>query len=352
MRKSPTKITPELIEKLKELVEAGKQNKEIAEILGIGTTTITTYKKKYNITYKKLTAEDRKEEIIDLYTSGMSTKDIASKFGYSSQTTIKNVLNKYGIEGNKEKEIKRIKEEISKICSDCISVYEVSKKVGCCVSTVRKYISELNLTLKLKDYLTDEDINNIEIPELKYNFNSEIKDIPEVDRREFIINKIKLLIIKNRKYTGLLVIKNNKISDNYLRNYNINIEEINNSLGIKRVNGSCLELYFSEFCELNNIEYETQKTYEDCTYKDLLRFDYYLPKYNVLIEIQGKQHYSPVEKFGGKEAFEEGKLRDSIKKEWCYNRNIKLIYISYRDLYLKDYLTNLFEKEIYPCCQV
>ena len=48
MRKSPTKITPELIERLRELVEAGKQNKEISEILGIGTTTITTYKKKYS----------------------------------------------------------------------------------------------------------------------------------------------------------------------------------------------------------------------------------------------------------------------------------------------------------------
>lgn len=352
MRKSPTKITPELIEKLRELVEAGKQNKEISEILGIGTTTITTYKKKYNITYKKLTAEDRKDEIIELYTSGMSTRDIASKFGYSSQTTIKNILNKYGVEGNKEKEIKRIKEEISKVCSDCNSIYEVSKKVGCSVTTVRKYMSELGLSLKLKESLTDEDINNIDIPELKYDFNTEIKSIPENDRAEFIVNKIKLLIIKNRKYTGLLLVKNSGISENYLRAYNINIEEINNSLGIKRVNGSCLELYFSEFCELNNIEYEAQKIYKDCTYKDYLRFDYYLPEYNVLIEIQGKQHYTPIEKFGGKIAFEEGKLRDDIKKEWCHNHNIKLIYISYKDLYLKDYLENLFKKEIYPCCQV
>ena len=74
-------------------------------------------------------------------------------------------------------------------------------------------MSEFELSLKLKESLTDEDINNIDISELKYDFNTEIRNIPENDRAEFIVNKIKLLIIKNRKYTGLLIVKNNGISD-------------------------------------------------------------------------------------------------------------------------------------------
>lgn len=45
-RKSPTKITPELIERMKELVESGMQNKDICKELGIGSTTLTRYKKK------------------------------------------------------------------------------------------------------------------------------------------------------------------------------------------------------------------------------------------------------------------------------------------------------------------
>lgn len=347
-RKSRTKITPELIQKLKELVESGKSNKEISEILDIGTTTITTYKKKYNIKYIKKTAEDHKKEIIKMYTNGYSVKDIAEYLGYKSQTTIKNVLNKENIQSNREAEYEELKNKIKEICPNCLSVYEASKKVGCCPSTIRKYLKEFNITLKLKYELSDEDIANIQLEPLKYDFDTPINDIPNSERKRFLEEKIKRIIINNRKYTGVLFLKHSGIDPNLLFKYSISTEELNTELGLKRVNGSSLELYFSEFCELNNIEFEPQKSFEGCSYKGDLRFDYYLPEYNVLIEIQGKQHYEPVIKFGGAEAFEEGQIRDKIKQDWCRDNGVRLIYISYRDLYKNRFLQDLFEKEIFP----
>lgn len=65
-RKSPTKITSELITKLKELVESGMKNVDICKELEIRSTTLTSCKKKYNIKYIKPTAEDYK----DLYKKG------------------------------------------------------------------------------------------------------------------------------------------------------------------------------------------------------------------------------------------------------------------------------------------
>lgn len=347
-RKSRTKITPELIQKLKELVENGKSNKEISEILDIGTTTITTYKKKYNIKYIKKTADDYKDEIIKMYTNRYSVKDIAEHLGYKSQTTIKNILNKEGIQSNREIEYEELKTKIKEICPNCLSVYEASKKVGCCPSTIRKYLKEFNITLKLKYELNDEDVANIQLEPLNYDFNTLINDIPDSERKEFLEGKIKRIIIKNRKYTGVLFLKHNGIDPNLLFKYSISTEELNTELGLKRVNGSSLELYFSEFCELSGIDFESQKTFEGCSYKGDLRFDYYLPEYNVLIEIQGKQHYEPVNKFGGTEAFEEVQIRDKIKQDWCKDNNVKLIYISYRDLYKNSFLQNLFEQEIFP----
>lgn len=347
-KKSRTKITPELIQRLRELVESGKSNKEISEILGIGTTTITTYKKKYNIKYIKKTAEDYKDDIIKMYTNGYSVKDIAEHLGYKSQTTIKNILNKENIQSNREIEFEELKNKIKKICPNCLSVYEASKKVGCCPTTIRKYLKEFNITLKLKYELSDEDIANIQLEPLEYDINTPINEIPDSKRKEFLEAKIKRIILENRKYTGVLFLRHKGIDPNLLFKYSISTEEINTELGLKRVNGSSLELYFSEFCELNNIKFESQKSFEGCYYKEDLRFDYYLPDYNVLIEIQGKQHYEPVEKFGGTKAFEEGQIRDKIKQDWCKRNNVKLIYISYRDLYKNNFLENLFKQEIFP----
>ena len=33
--------------------------------------------------------------------------------------------------------------------------------------------------------------------------------------------------------------------------------------------------------------------------------DFYLPKYNLFIEYNGKQHYEPIEYFGGQQYLEE-----------------------------------------------
>ena len=87
-RKSPTKITSEVVEQIRTLVESGAQNKEICERLSIGSTTLTTYKKKYNMKYKKPTAEDHKDEIIRLYSDGMSVKNICELQSLCFETSI------------------------------------------------------------------------------------------------------------------------------------------------------------------------------------------------------------------------------------------------------------------------
>lgn len=60
-----------------------------------------------------------------------------------------------------------------------------------------------------------------------------------------------------------------------------------------------------------------------------LRFDFYLPDYDLYIEFQGEQHYYPIKRFGGQEAFEKQRYRDNLKREFCGN---KLLEISYIDI--------------------
>ena len=86
-----------------------------------------------------------------------------------------------------------------------------------------------------------------------------------------------------------------------------------------------------EILETNNIKYISQKSFNGCTYKRKLKFDFYLYDKNICIEYDGIQHFEPNDFFGGKKYFNETKKKDNIKNIFCSKNNIKLIRISYKD---------------------
>ncbi len=60
-----------------------------------------------------------------------------------------------------------------------------------------------------------------------------------------------------------------------------------------------------------------------------MSYDVFISGLNIAIEYQGKQHFEPVEFFGGLEAFNRTIVRDAIKSELSKQNNVKLIYINY-----------------------
>jgi len=79
------------------------------------------------------------------------------------------------------------------------------------------------------------------------------------------------------------------------------------------------------------IEFEKQKTFSDCKYKRLLKFDFYIPSINTAIEYQGIQHFEPVEYFGGENEYQVRKTCDNIKEEYCKDNNVALYFINYNE---------------------
>lgn len=94
-------------------------------------------------------------------------------------------------------------------------------------------------------------------------------------------------------------------------------------------NSSRGELLVAEYLDNVGVEYERQKKYEDLKRVNLLSYDFYLPKYNTLIEYQGEQHYKPVEHFGGIKQYELQKEIDDIKRKYAIEKGIRLIEIPY-----------------------
>lgn len=60
-----------------------------------------------------------------------------------------------------------------------------------------------------------------------------------------------------------------------------------------------------------------------------LSYDVYISEKKIAVEYQGKQHFEPVEYFGGQEAYERQKQRDAEKADLSKVNGIKLVYINY-----------------------
>jgi len=107
---------------------------------------------------------------------------------------------------------------------------------------------------------------------------------------------------------------------------------INSGCRHPRLTMSQLEIEAEKVMDKFHINYETQKTFEGCTYKIKLRYDFYLTDYNICLEMDGRQHELPVEAWGGEKSLEETKKKDKIKNEYCKKNNIGLIRIPYNKI--------------------
>lgn len=104
--------------------------------------------------------------------------------------------------------------------------------------------------------------------------------------------------------------------------------------GCPKCNMSKGETEIGIWLDSKNIKYIQQYTFVDCRDKNPLPFDFYVPQYNLCIEYDGEQHYTPVT-FGGMdenlaiEQFKKTQYHDEIKTTYCKDNDIQLLRIPY-----------------------
>ena len=76
--------------------------------------------------------------------------------------------------------------------------------------------------------------------------------------------------------------------------------------------------------------------------KGQMSYDVFICGLNVAIEYQGKQHFEPVEIFGGEKHFKEQVFRDKLKRELSAKNGVSLVYINYWE----DISTDLIQEKI------
>lgn len=103
---------------------------------------------------------------------------------------------------------------------------------------------------------------------------------------------------------------------------------------------SCLiskgETKVEEWLIENNISYISEYSFDDLVNVFNLRFDFAIfneeGDIELLVEYDGIQHFEPVPFFGGEDKFRESVKRDNMKNEYCADRGIELLRISYLEI--------------------
>lgn len=102
------------------------------------------------------------------------------------------------------------------------------------------------------------------------------------------------------------------------------------------------------------IHFEQEKTFIDCINPETgrqLRFDFYLPDCNLIIEYDGEQHFfygKGENTWNNKQNYEQTRYRDILKNNYCLSKNIRLIRIPYtqKTLLSKEYIKNLIDMKL------
>lgn len=113
---------------------------------------------------------------------------------------------------------------------------------------------------------------------------------------------------------------------------------------------SKFEVFITNILKENLILYNNEYGFDDCkgVGGKRLRFDFYLPDYNTLIEYDGEQHFKPIEYFGGEEAYQNRIKNDEIKNNYCKMHKINLIRIPYtlKEEAVKEIIMNIIQNPV------
>lgn len=159
---------------------------------------------------------------------------------------------------------------------------------------------------------------------------------PSIFTVEYFINKAKITHAGIYDYSLIKDIKINKKVEIICKKHGIFKQNPYNHISGQNCPKCKMSKGVEKICrvlEKNNIEHLTEQSIEGCRSPKnrLLHFDILIPNLNTYIEYDGEQHFREVSIWGGEKAFEEGKVRDKIKDDFCLKNNIKLLRISYTD---------------------
>ena len=170
-------------------------------------------------------------------------------------------------------------------------------------------------------------------PKCAVDKNKKITKREKLTKEQFIE---KANIIHNNKYNydkSNYINKSNKIiitcpeHGDFEQVANVHL----NGSGCPKCSESHGEKLIRNLLENLNVCYEYQKHLNLNLNNKLIIVDFYIEYKDkiYIIEYNGRQHYEPIDYFGGEETFKRQQLRDILLEKYCELNNIQLIILTY-----------------------
>jgi len=101
--------------------------------------------------------------------------------------------------------------------------------------------------------------------------------------------------------------------------------------GCHRCKSSISENKIANILSSIGVEFSREKKFPSCRIKLPMKFDFYIPSLNILIEYHGQQHFYPIEWFGGLKTLMGVKRNDEYKKNWAIKNGFIFREYGYMD---------------------
>jgi very-short-patch-repair endonuclease len=150
--------------------------------------------------------------------------------------------------------------------------------------------------------------------------------VTRIDLHENDAKKIKKVPLKFQ--VEYLVTLADALDRGGLRTYN-EIKLSNNEIKNRQSDVLYEKYIMLKYLDNKKIRYHREYKFDDCKNINLLKFDFYLPDYNLCIEYDGRQHFESMDIFGGDIEFEKRKKNDKIKNDFCKDSKIRMLRVSY-----------------------
>lgn len=157
------------------------------------------------------------------------------------------------------------------------------------------------------------------------------KEVYELERNDYTV----LSDLYTEAHAKNILIRHNKCGNEYL----ISRNNFKKGRRCPYCNMSKGEIQIEKFLINKNVEFESQKTFDDLLGigNGLLSYDFYLPQYNLLIEYQGEYHDGNTTN-QTKFDLEKQQEHDRRKKEYANNNGYELLEIWYWDFNRIEYI--------------
>ena len=255
--------------------------------------------------------KDKKDEIIDLYLNQkISQRKLSEMYGISKSSMGVLIKDIWKVdppikEGSAYQIFKQHKNEIISAYKKEGSSRKVSKTFGISKPSLIKFLKQENVKITEYEDLTGKIFGYLQVLHTVYKDNA---------RKGEKYWRCKCLLC-NKGYKDVITanLKNGKI---------IHCGCATCSKGVLKIKDILIQ---------NNIEFNTEHTFQDCRYplsNQLVKYDFFVDN-KYIIEFDGQQHFKQMGGYYTKVSFEELQKRDEFRNKYCKNSKIPLIRIPY-----------------------